>query len=113
MNSPLALHVDAQATLLRANDGREICSCPVQYLGLARKFTAWAADDARLLEEELHRCYAELSDAVIAQLTERQLLAPGEKPDYFLAGRAKAVTQTSETGAAFQAERGGMKDDES
>ena len=54
-----------------------------------------------------------MGDAVIAQLTERQLLVPGEKPDYFLAGRAEAVTQTSETGAAFHAERGGLYDDES
>ena len=43
VNPPLSLWVDARATLLRAGDGQEIYSCPVQYRSKERKFAAWAA----------------------------------------------------------------------
>jgi len=85
INPSLAVHLEARATLLRADDGREIYSCPVHYRGAARKFTAWAAHDAKLFREELQRCYGELSGAVIDQLVARGLLAPGEHPNQFLA----------------------------
>lgn len=88
VNPSLAVHLEARATLLRADDGREIYSCPVHYRGLARKFSAWAANDARLFREELDRGYRELSGRVIDQMVSRRLIAPGENPNSFLADNA-------------------------
>jgi hypothetical protein len=85
VNPSLAVHIEARATLLRADDGREIYSCPVHYCGRAHKFTAWAAHDAKLFREELQRCYGELSGTVVDQLVARRLIAPGENPNSFLA----------------------------
>jgi hypothetical protein len=85
INPSLALHLEARATLLRGDDGREIYSCPVHYCGRAHKFTTWAAHDAKLFREELQRCYGELSSTVIDQLVARRLIAPGENPNLFLA----------------------------
>jgi hypothetical protein len=85
INPSLALHLEARATLLRGDDGREIYSCPVHYCGRAHKFTTWAAHDAKLFREELQRCYGELSSTVIDQLIARRLIAPGENPNLFLA----------------------------
>ncbi len=84
-NPSLAVQLEARATLLRADDGREIYSCPVYYRGPARKFKAWAANDARLFREELDRGYRELSGTVIDQLVARRLIAPGQNPNSFLA----------------------------
>lgn len=89
INPSLAVHIEARATLLRGDDGREIYSCPVHYRGRARKFTAWAANDAKLFREELKRCYGELSTTVIDQLIARHLIAPGENPNLFLADNKK------------------------
>jgi hypothetical protein len=85
VNPSLAVHLEARATLLRGDDGREIYSCPVHYRGPARKFTAWAANDAKLLRQELQRCYGELSGTVIDQMVARRLIAPGQNPNSFLA----------------------------
>jgi hypothetical protein len=84
-NPSLAVHLEARATLLRSDDGREIYSCPVHYRGPARKFTAWAANDAKLFREELQRCYGKLSGTVIDQLVARRLIAPGGNPNLFVA----------------------------
>ncbi len=84
-NPSLAVHLEARATLLRADNGREIYSCPVYYRGHARKFTAWAAKDARLFREELDRGYRELSSTVIDQLVARRLIAPDQNSNSFLA----------------------------
>ena len=86
-NPSLAVHLEARATLLREDDGREIYSCPVYYRGPTHKFTAWAANDARLLREELDRCYRELSGTVIDQMAARHLIVPGQTPNLFLAGK--------------------------
>ncbi len=80
INPSLAVHVEAQLTLLRADDGREIYSCPLQYRGQAHKFTTWAAQDARMLNQELRHCYRELSDVAIEQLIARGLIAPSGRP---------------------------------
>ena len=87
-NPSLAVHLEARATLLRADDGREIYSCPVNYRGTARKFTAWAAHDARLFREELDRGYRELSGTVIDQMVARGFIAPGQNPNSFLANNS-------------------------
>jgi hypothetical protein len=89
VNPSLAVHLEARATLLRGDDGREIYSCPVHYRGPARKFTAWAANDAKLFREELQRCYGKLSGTVIDQMVARRLIAPGENPNLFLADNKK------------------------
>ena len=89
VNPSLAVHLEAQATLLRGDDGREIYSCPVHYRGRAHKFTAWAAHDAKLFREELQRCYGELSGTVIDQMIARHLIAPGENPNLLLADDKK------------------------
>jgi hypothetical protein len=89
VNPSLAVHLEARATLLRGDDGREIYSCPVHYRGSARKFTAWAANDAKLLRQELQRCYGELSGTVIDQMVARRLIAPGQNPNLFLADNKK------------------------
>jgi hypothetical protein len=85
VNPSLAVYLEARATLLRGDDGREIYSCPVHYRGRGRKFTAWAANDAKLFREELQRCYRELSATVTDQLVARRLIAPGENPNSLLA----------------------------
>ena len=85
INPSLALHLEARAPLQRGDDGREIYSCPVHYRSHARKFTAWAAQDAKLFREELQRCYGELSGTVIDQMVARGLIGPGENPNLLLA----------------------------
>jgi len=87
INPSLALHLEARATLLQADDGREFYSCPVHYCGRAHKFTTWAASDAKLFREELQHCYGELSGTVIDQLVARRLIAPGENPNLLLAAQ--------------------------
>jgi len=89
VNPSLSVRLEALATLLRGDDGREIYSCPVHYRGPAHKFTAWAAHDAKLLREELQRCYGQVSGTVIDQLAARGLIAPGETPNLFLADNQK------------------------
>jgi hypothetical protein len=79
-NPSLAVHVEAQLTVLRADDGREIYSCPLRYRGQTHKFTTWAAQDARILKQELRHCYRKVSDTAIEQLIARGIIAPGEPP---------------------------------
>jgi hypothetical protein len=88
VNPPLALSVEARATLLRASDGQEIYSCPVQYRSVGRRFAEWAANDARLLGDELDRCYHELSEAILDQFAARRLIAPDEPPKTLFAGNS-------------------------
>jgi hypothetical protein len=85
INPSLAVQIEARATLLRADDGSEIYSCPVHYCGRTRKFTAWAAHDASLLRDELQNCNEEVSRAVIDQMVARHVIAPGENLHSFLA----------------------------
>jgi hypothetical protein len=87
VNPKLALCVEARATLRRSSDGQELNSCPVQYLSPERKFTAWAAHDAELFREELHKCYRELSAAMVDQLVARGTVPLDHKPRPTLATR--------------------------
>ncbi len=87
VNPSLAINVEARATLLRGKDGSELYSCPVHYRSPARKYTAWAAKDAKLFREELQRCHQQLSATVTNQLVARRLLAPSDYPDTLLANR--------------------------
>ena len=80
INPKLVLCVEARATLLRSRDGLQLYSCPVQYRSQSRKFTAWAAHDARLFREELQKCYHEVSASMVNQLVSRGAVPPGHKP---------------------------------
>ena len=75
-NPPLALCVEARGTLVRVVDGTELYSCPVCYRSEQRKFTKWAADDARLFRQELERCYHEVSVTIADQLEAQGLIPP-------------------------------------
>jgi hypothetical protein len=85
VNPSLALCVEAQATLFRVEDGTELYSCPVHYRGEKRKFTQWAAHDARLFRQELQRCYHDMSASIVDQIVARGFIAPGRAPQPMLA----------------------------
>jgi len=80
INPKLALCVEACATLRRSGDGQQRCSCSVQYLSRGRKFTEWAAHDARLFREELQKCYRELSATMVSQLVNRGVIPADQQP---------------------------------
>ncbi len=85
INPPLAVCVEAQATLLRVRDGQKLYSCPVHYRSAGRKFTEWAANDARLFRQELEQSYRESGRAIVDHLVSRRLIAPGQPPHSILA----------------------------
>jgi hypothetical protein len=85
VNPSLALCVEAQATLFRVNDRAELYSCLVHYRGESRKFTQWAANDARLFRQELQRCYHDVSNTIVGELSARQLIPAGRLPQPTLA----------------------------
>lgn len=76
-NPPLALCVEAEATLFRVSDGVALYSCPINYRGESRKFTRWAAHGARPFRQELERCYMEIGNIVVKELVTRGLTVPG------------------------------------
>jgi hypothetical protein len=80
INPKLALCVEACATLRRAGDGQQLYACPVQYLSQGRKFTEWAAHDARLFREELQECYRELSATMVSQLVNCGVIPADQQP---------------------------------
>lgn len=81
----MALHLEATAAVLRSEDGQIIFACPVRYQGKARKFEEWAANEARLLRQELETSYAELGKAISTQLVARRVLPPKSNPENLLA----------------------------
>jgi hypothetical protein len=87
INPKLALCVEARATLLRSRDGQRLYSCPVQYRSQGRKFTEWAAQDAKLFRKELHKCYRDLSAAMVDRLVRRGVVPPDHKPQPTFAGK--------------------------
>jgi hypothetical protein len=87
INPKLALCVEARATLLRSRDGQQLYSCPVQYRSQGRKFTEWAAQDAKLFRAELQKCYRDLSAAMVDQLVGRGVVPPDRKPQPTFAGK--------------------------
>jgi len=89
VNPPLSLCVEAKATLLRARDGQELYSCSVHYRSGGRKFTAWAANDARLFRQEFDQCYHQVGSAIAAQLLSGGFIAPERGPIPTLARIAK------------------------
>ena len=80
INPPLALCVEAQATLLRASDGQELYSCPLRYRSNERKFVDWATDNARAFRSEMAECHRELGRAIVNQLENQKLIAPRATP---------------------------------
>ena len=85
VNPPLALHLEATATLRRTSDGQTLYSCPVRYQGRARKFTEWSDNDAKLLREEMDRGHQELGQAIVTQLVARKVLPPKGGHEHLLA----------------------------
>ncbi len=80
INPPLALKLEAEATLFRAEDGAEFYRCLVEYRSEERKFTAWAANDGQAFREEMQRGYRELSGAIVDRLVSRGVIAPRPAP---------------------------------
>ena len=80
VNPKLAFCVEAQATLLRSCDGRQLCSWPVKYRSERRTFTTWAANDARLFQAEQQKCWRELGTTIADQMVARGLVPPDRKP---------------------------------
>ena len=87
VNPSLAFCLNAQATLFRVSDRAELYSCPVQYRGEKRKFTQWAAHDARLFRQELQRCYHDVSTTIVGQLVARRLIPSDRVPQTILANK--------------------------
>jgi hypothetical protein len=86
-NSKVALCVEAQATLLPAQGGQQLYSCPLRYRSRERKLTEWAAKDGKLFREELQHCYGELGQAIASRLVNRRLVAPpASRPASLLVG---------------------------
>jgi hypothetical protein len=93
-NPSMALSVDVRASLVRVRDGRELASVPLKYKGTKHKFTAWAANDARLLREEIQLCNQTMAEAIARELFDKPL--PGtlrETPSVHLAGSAQVQSQ--------------------
>ena len=86
INPKLALCVEARATLFRSRAGQQLFSCPVHYRSQARRFTEWAARDAKLFREELQKCYHDLSARMVVQLVNRGVLPPDRKAQPTFAG---------------------------
>lgn len=80
LNSKLALCVEARAAVVRSRDGQQLYSCPVQYRGERRKFTEWAAQDAKLFRAELQKCYHDLGAAMVEQLVKRGAFPAEQQP---------------------------------
>ena len=85
INAPLALRVQAQATLVRTRDGKELYSCPVQYCSTERKFTDWATHDARLFRQELDQCYRQMAASLAERLVNGGLVPANRIPADVLA----------------------------
>jgi len=87
VNPSLALSVDVRASLVRVRDGRELASVPLKYKSKRHKFTGWAANDARLLREEIERCNQTVAEEIAKEIFNKPL--PGtlrEAPSVRLAG---------------------------
>jgi len=61
----VSLCMTASTKLINAQNGVEIYSGEFEYKGKSRKFTAWAADNAKLLREELENCFNDLSERIV------------------------------------------------
>jgi len=86
-NPKLALSVEATVILVSSRDGRELYSCPLNYRSQGRRFTEWAAHDAKVFRSELDKCCRELGGAVVDQLISRGLVAPAQRPQATFAQR--------------------------
>ena len=87
INPPLAVCVEAKATLYRVRDGAELYACPVHYRSESRTFVEWADGDARLFRQELQRCYQQMGNCLVDQLVARRVLAPGRAEQPTLANK--------------------------
>ena len=88
VNPPLALHLEAIATVHRVSDGQALFVCPLRYQSRARKYEEWARDAATPLRAEMQTCFAELGQAITTQLLARQVLPPKQGSDQLIAATA-------------------------
>ncbi len=79
-NPKLSVCIEARATLFAGSDGNPLYTCTTRYQGDARKYKAWAADDARLFRAELDHGYSQISTAVLNEMIVRGWIRPGQKP---------------------------------
>jgi hypothetical protein len=64
-DSPCVFFVTVRARLVRPKDGSVVRDEKLLYKSEKRKFTEWAADDARLFREEFDHGYQNLSDQIV------------------------------------------------
>ncbi len=79
-NPKLSVSIEARATLFNGSDGNPLYTCTTRYQGDARKYKAWAADDARLFRAELDHGYSEISTAALDEMIVRGWIRPAQKP---------------------------------
>lgn len=100
----LALTVESRARLVVAASGEELFARRFRYHSPRRRLARWAADDARLLTEELERAYQDLAERIhdaffltsSTQIAQSPTLTglPGSSPEYglcWLAPRSPAA----------------------
>lgn len=85
VNPRLHVAVTGRARLLSVPEGEELASVPIRYRGPARRFTQWAADNARAFRTEIDRCAEELaaqcvSNVLAANTTAGQHACPCRNP---------------------------------
>jgi len=65
-----ALEVEIRATVIRKEDGQELCFFPIQYRSTTRKLKEWSAKDAQLLRKELAECAGRAAEAIAKEAIE-------------------------------------------
>jgi len=75
VNPALAVVVEGGARLVSVRDGTELASIPLRYHGPARKFTAWAGNDAHAFRAEIEHCGDDLAAQCVASFFPTQLAA--------------------------------------
>lgn len=61
----IAFAMDAITRLIHVQDGKEVYSRTFTFKTRARRLAVWADDNARLLQEELERCYGDLAERIV------------------------------------------------
>ena len=80
VNPPLTLSLQAQAQVIRTVDGKELWTISINSQGNGHIFSEWAADNARLLHEDLDRANRMLADRIVDEIFLLHLIPPAEKP---------------------------------
>lgn len=65
---PLSLSMKARTRLIKTADDSILYENELMYRSPKRKFTDWAANDAKIFKEELARCYRSLAEKVVEEI---------------------------------------------